>query len=95
MPDTSRALKSPATLRCLVVARQEALAKRVGRLGLLLSAFQGLTGHGLLLNASLSRPGEALVCTPEDALNMFLGTDLSYMIMEDVLVTKRESSPKW
>lgn len=61
----------------------------------LLSAFQGLTGHGLLLNASLSRPGEALVCTPEDALNMFLGTDLNYMIMEDVLVTKRESSPKW
>ena len=61
----------------------------------LLSAFQGLTGHGLLLNASLSRPREALVCTPEDALNMFLGTDLSYMIMEDVLVTKRESSPKW
>jgi len=26
---------------------------------------------------------------------MFLGTDLNYMIMEDVLVTKRESSPKW
>ena len=25
----------------------------------------------------------------EDALNMFLGTDLNYMIMEDVLVTKR------
>ena len=60
----------------------------------LLSAFHGLTRHGLLLNAGLSRPGEPLVCTPEDALNMFLGTDLNYMIMEDVLVTKRESSLK-
>tara|TARA_B100000575_G_C22861073_1_gene503126 strand:- start:108 stop:698 length:591 start_codon:yes stop_codon:yes gene_type:complete len=61
----------------------------------LLSAFQGLTGHGLLINASLNRPGEALVCSPQHALDMFLGTDLNYMIMEDVLVTKRESSPKW
>ena len=61
----------------------------------LLSAFQGLTGHGLLINASLDRPGEALVCSPQHALDMFLGTDLNYMIMEDVLVTKRESSPKW
>lgn len=60
----------------------------------LLSAFYGPTRHGLLLNAGLSRPGEPLVCTPEDALNMFLGTDLNYMIMEDVLVTKRESSLK-
>ena len=61
----------------------------------LLSAFQGLTGHGLLINASLNRPGEALVCSPQHALDMFLGTDLNYMIMEDVLVTKRKSSPKW
>ena len=61
----------------------------------LLSAFQGLTGHGLLINASLNRPGEALVCSPQHALDMFLGTDLNYMIMEDVLVTKRKSYPKW
>ena len=61
----------------------------------LLSAFHGLTRHDLLLNAGFSRPGERLVCTPEVALNMFLGTDLNYMIMEDVLVTKRESSLKW
>ena len=61
----------------------------------LLEAFQARTGHGLLINASLSRPGEALVCTPEDAVNMFMGTDLNYMIMENVLVTKREESETW
>ena len=61
----------------------------------LLCVFQQLTGHGLLINASLSRPGEALVCTPEDALNMFMGTDLNYMIMEDVLVTKRVRGEDW
>jgi len=61
----------------------------------LISRFQEKTGHGLLINATLSRPGEALVCTPEDAVNMFMGTDLNYMIMEDVLVTKREISDDW
>ena len=49
----------------------------------------GLTG------AILNRPGEALVCNPEHALDVFVGTDLNYMIIEDVLVTKRESSLKW
>ena len=61
----------------------------------LLQSFQGETGHGLLINATLSRPGEALVCTPEDAVNMFMGTDLNYMILEDLLVTKREEPDIW
>ena len=61
----------------------------------LLLSFQKETGHGMLINARLNRPGEALVCSPEDALNMFLGTDLDYLIMEGVLVSKRESSDEW
>jgi len=61
----------------------------------LLTRFQEKTGHGLLINASLCRPGEALVCSPEDAVNMFMGTDLNYMIMENVLVTKRERPDNW
>lgn len=61
----------------------------------LLVSFQKETGHGMLINARLCRPGEALVCSPEDALNMFLGTDLDYLIMEGVLVTKRELSDEW
>ncbi len=61
----------------------------------LLLSFQKETGHGMLINARLNRPGEALVCSPEDALNMFLGTDLDYMIMQGVLVRKRELSDEW
>ena len=49
----------------------------------------------MLINARLNRPGEALVCSPEDALNMFLGTDLVYLIMEGVLITARELSDEW
>jgi carbamoyltransferase len=29
-----------------------------------------------------------MICSPTDALNMFFGSDLEYLIMEDVLVTK-------
>lgn len=61
----------------------------------LLKCFQTETGHGMLINARLNRPGEALVCSPEDAVDMFLGTDLEYLIMEDVLVTKREQTDEW
>ncbi len=46
------------------------------------------TGNGVILNTSLNRRGEPMVCSPTDALNMFFGSDLEYLIMEDVLVTK-------
>jgi carbamoyltransferase len=47
-----------------------------------------LTGNGVVLNTSLNRRGEPVVCTPEDALNMFFGSDLEYLVMEDVLCVK-------
>jgi len=60
----------------------------------LLKELETLNGHGIVLNSSLNRPGEAMVCSPEDALNLFFGSDLEYMIMQDVLVTKRPE-PNW
>lgn len=61
----------------------------------LLSVFRERTGVGLLINTTLNRPGEALACTPEDAIDVFQGTDLNYMIMENVLVTKRQEPANW
>jgi carbamoyltransferase len=29
-----------------------------------------------------------MVCSPTDALNMFYGSDLEYLVMEDILVKK-------
>jgi hypothetical protein len=34
--------------------------------------------------------GEPIVCTPTDALDMFFGSDLAFLIMEDLLLTKIE-----
>ncbi len=54
----------------------------------LLKEIEVLTDNGVVLNTSLNRRGEPVVCTPEDALNMFYGSDLQYLIMQDILVTK-------
>ncbi|WP_379557576.1 carbamoyltransferase C-terminal domain-containing protein, partial [Pseudomonas sp. MD332_6] len=44
-----------------------------------------LTGNGVSLNTSLNRRGEAMIFSPTDALNMFFGSDLQYLSMEDIL----------
>jgi carbamoyltransferase len=54
----------------------------------LLEAIEQHTGNAVLLNTSLNRRGEPMVCAPRDALDMFFGSDLEYLIMEDVLVSK-------
>ena len=55
----------------------------------LLEHMETLTGDAVVLNTSLNRQGEPIVCTPSDALAMFVGSDLEYLVMEDLLVTKR------
>ncbi len=54
----------------------------------LMQAMEKLTGNGVVLNTSLNRRGEPMICSPTDALNMFFGSDLQYLIMQDVLVVK-------
>jgi len=54
----------------------------------LLLELEKLTGNGVVLNTSLNRRGEPVVCNPEDALNMFFSCDLEYLVLEDILVQK-------
>ena len=54
----------------------------------LIEAVEKRTGHAVVLNTSLNRRGEPIACSPADALNIFFGSDLEYLIMEDVLITK-------
>ena len=54
----------------------------------LMEELEKLTGNAVVLNTSLNRRGEPVVCTPTDALNMFFGSDLQYLVMEDVLCVK-------
>ena len=54
----------------------------------LIEEMEKLNGNAVVLNTSLNRRGEPMVCTPTDALNMFYGCDLKYLMLEDILVTK-------
>ncbi len=54
----------------------------------LLEEMEHLTGNAVVLNTSLNRRGEAIVSSPDDALAMFYASDLQYLVMEDILVTK-------
>jgi len=57
----------------------------------LLEAMEARTGNAVVLNTSLNRRGEAMVCSPDDALAMFLGCDLEYLVLGDYLVTRKPS----
>jgi carbamoyltransferase len=54
----------------------------------LLQKFEARTGIPVLLNTSLNRRGEPMVCSPDDALNMFYGSDLRVLAVGDFLVRK-------
>ncbi len=60
----------------------------------LIEELEKLTGNAVVLNTSLNRRGEPMVCSPEDALNMFYGCDLEYLMMEDVLIQKVPHCPE-
>ena len=54
----------------------------------LLCELERRTGYGVVLNTSLNRRGEPMVCSPADALNMFFASDLQFLALEDLLVTR-------
>lgn len=60
----------------------------------LLTAFAALTGIPVLINTSFNVRGEPIVCSPEDALNCFLGTEIDALIMENVMVLKSDMPPE-
>jgi len=58
------------------------------RLAALLRRFTSLTDVPCLINTSFNVAGEPIVCSPSDALNCFLGTEIDYLVLGDHLVTK-------
>ena len=58
----------------------------------LIEQLEKLRGIPLVLNTSLNRRGEPMVCSPTDTLNMFHGSELPFLIMEDLLIRKPSAS---
>jgi len=57
----------------------------------LLEAFERLTGCPVLVNTSFNVRGEPIVCTPEDAYRCFLATEMDFLVLEDIVVSKSET----
>lgn len=55
----------------------------------LLTHFGELTQVPVLMNTSFNVRGEPIVCTPEDAIRCFLGTEINALAIEGFIVTKR------
>jgi len=58
----------------------------------LLNIFKARTNSSVLINTSFNVRGEPPVCTPEDAINCFLNTEMDYLVMENILLCKSEQS---
>lgn len=60
----------------------------------LLDKFEEITGYPILINTSFNVRGEPIVCTPEDAYRCFMRTEMDYLILENVILNKKEQ-PLW
>lgn len=60
----------------------------------LLQSFKQLTGCAVLINTSFNVRNEPVVCTPVEAYQCFMRTEMDYLIIENFLFRKQEQ-PKW
>jgi carbamoyltransferase len=59
----------------------------------LLSAFRRRTGCPVLVNTSFNVRGEPIVCTPEDALRCFMGTEMETLVAGNCILSKERQDP--
>jgi len=51
--------------------------------------FKEKTGCGVIINTSFNIRGEPIVCSPQDAYNCFMGTNMDVLVMENCLLYKQ------
>ena len=60
----------------------------------LIEEFKKQTGFGVIVNTSFNVRGEPIVCTPQDAYQCFMRTEMDYLVLGDYLFDK-QSQPPW
>ena len=60
----------------------------------LISQFKNITGCSLIVNTSFNVRGEPIVCTPDDAYQCFMRTEMDYLVINNYLFSKTEQ-PEW
>ena len=54
----------------------------------LISKFKEITGCPVLVNTSFNVRGEPIVCSPEDAFNCLMGTDIDFLVVGNCILRK-------
>jgi carbamoyltransferase len=54
----------------------------------LLDAFEEITGYPILVNTSFNVRGEPIICSPDEAIQCFLKTDMDILVLENHLLRK-------
>jgi carbamoyltransferase len=58
-----------------------------------ISEFEKLTGCAVIVNTSFNVRGEPIVCSPEDAYQCFMRTEMDVLVMENCILFKEEQPP--
>jgi len=58
------------------------------RLASMMRRFEQRTGCPVLINTSFNVRGEPIVCTPQDALRCFLGTEMDVLVLENFVIRR-------
>jgi carbamoyltransferase len=79
----------PAVTHIDGTARIQTVAKEITpRFYALIDEFRRLSGVPVVVNTSFNLRGEPIVCTPQDALKCFYGTDVDFLVIGNCVVSK-------
>ena len=79
----------PAITHVDGTARVQTVSKKTNpKYWKLIDYFSKITGIPVILNTSFNVRGEPIVCSPEDAINCFLKTQMDYLILGNYLIDK-------
>lgn len=62
--------------------------ERNPRLASMMRRFHERTGSPVLINTSFNVRGEPIVCTPQDALRCFMGTEMDVLVLENYVIRR-------
>jgi carbamoyltransferase len=62
--------------------------ERNPRLASMMQRFHARTGSPVLINTSFNVRGEPIVCTPQDALRCFMGTEMDVLVLENFVIRR-------
>jgi carbamoyltransferase len=87
--------KIPAVTHVDYSARIQTVHKETNpRFHMLINLFDEITGCPVLVNTSFNVRGEPIVGSPEDAYRCFMRTEMDYLVLENLLLSKTDQ-PSW